>query len=143
MRGLVHAVASTTTHPKEFLRFLAVGAICYVFGILLLFALTDILKFHYLASLVVAMLIMSATGWILNRKWTFNSKDTNLMAESIRFISANMLTWLITVVLMTIAVSGLGIHYLLASAIIALAMAIVNFTIHQAWSFRRSSRACD
>ena len=122
---------------NEFVRFVVVGGLCYLLGLALLYLFTEQFGLHYLVSLVVAMLILSAIGWAMNRNWTFQSVDPQWLAEAKRYLAANISIWLITLALMALLVSGFGINYLAASAVVAAGMAIVNFLLHRHWSFRK------
>lgn len=121
----------------EFVRFLVVGGLCYLLGLALLYWFTEHLGFHYLLSLVIAMLILSIIGWAMNRNWTFRSIDPRWFAEAQRYLAANFSAWLLTFVLMALLVSGFGVNYLHASAVIAALMAVFNFLLHRHWSFRQ------
>lgn len=123
---------------NEFARFIIVGGLCYLLGLALLYFFTEKLGFHYLASLVIAMLILSAIGWALNRNWTFRSSDPQWLSEAKRYLAANVAAWMIAFALMALLVSGLGVNYLLANAVVAAMMAIVNFVLHRRWSFRQT-----
>lgn len=122
---------------SEFVRFVVVGGLCYLLGLALLYFFTEQLGLHYLVSLVIAMFILSTIGWAMNRTWTFQSADPQWLAEAKRYLAANISIWLITFALMALLVSGIGINYLQASAVVAAFMAIVNFLLHRHWSFRK------
>jgi len=121
----------------EFARFLAVGGLCYLLGLALLYLFTEHLGLHYLVSLVIAMFIVSTIGWAINRNWTFKSINPQWLAEARRYLAANLSAWLITLALVALLVAGFGVNYLLASAIIAALMAVFNFLLHRHWSFRK------
>ena len=121
----------------EFVRFLIVGGLCYLLGLALLYVFTEHLGLHYLVSLVIAMLILSTIGWAMNRSWAFRSTDPKWLAEAQRYVAANLSAWLITLALMALLVSGLGVNYLHASAVVAALMAIFNYLLHRHWSFRK------
>jgi len=121
----------------EFVRFLVVGGLCYLLGLALLYFFTDQLGLHYLVSLVIAMFVLSVIGWKMNRSWAFRSTDPNYLAEARRYVAANLSVWLITVALIALLVSGFGINYLHASAVVAALMAIFNYLLHRQWSFHK------
>lgn len=79
-------------------------------------------------------------GWLLNHRWTFSSSGLRWWAEYGRYMTVCMSSTLISLLLMALAVSLMGVHYLLASALIAMLMLFLNFWAHRGWSFA-SSRA--
>lgn len=120
---------------KRLLRFIVVGGICFTTNLLVLYAGTEVMRLHYLLSMALSILIANSLGWILNRQWTFTSKNFHCWAEYARYMSVTLSSTLISLALMILLVDLLGFHYLLASATIAAAMTIVNFIAHRDWSF--------
>ncbi len=127
---------SLTKKISELLRFGAVGGFCFVLGLILLFIFTDLLGWHYLLSMAMALLLVNIVGWLLNRVWTFDSQSPEKRAELGRYLSVNLAGAPVTMVLMAILVSGLGLHYLIAGAVVAVGMMFLNYVIHKHWSFR-------
>lgn len=124
---------------RELFRFLITGALCFLVGIFLLYVLTDIARIHYLVSMSIALLVVNLLGWLLNRKWTFESKSANKKWEFARYIAVGLAGYGVTLLLMALLVSVFGINYLIASVIVALLMLLANFVTHRNWSFRRKS----
>lgn len=133
-----------TTHIKsmindQFIKFLMTGGICFSTNILVLYIATDVLKFHYLISMLASILIVNLVGWILNRLHTFKSCDSKPLPELAKYILVNLSSMTASLFMMYILVSIANIHYLLASSIIATLMAVINFTLHKNWSFKTSA----
>ena len=125
----------------ELVRFGFVGGLCFMLGLVLLFLFTDVVGWHYMWSLVVALLIVNVVGWFLNRVWTFGSDSRQVKTEFARYLTVNLGGAAITMMLMGVLVSGLGFHYLLASAVVGAGMMLVNYVIHRSWSFRMRKNA--
>ena len=102
---------------------------------MLLYLGTEKLGLHYLVSMAIALVLVNVLGWLLNRRWTFSPSGGSPLAEFSRYFFANISGFFLTMLLMGILVSWLAMNYLLASALIALAMMFVNFVIHRYWSF--------
>lgn len=111
------------------------GGACYCAGIVLLYLGTEKLGLHYLVSMAIALVLVNILGWLLNRRWTFLPSGSSPLTEFFRYFLANISGFFLTMLLMGILVSWLGVNYLLASALIALAMMFVNFFVHRYWSF--------
>jgi len=121
---------------NRLLRFLLVGGICFGINLVILYVGTGLLGFHYLASTVVSILITNIIGWLLNRNWTFDARHREPICQLFKYLSANSMSYFVSLGLMALLVSLLSINYLLASAIIAGLMALLNYMLHKNWSFR-------
>jgi putative flippase GtrA len=120
----------------QFLRFGSIGFLCFLCGLALVFILTEWLRLHYLLSMAIALLVMNFVGWLLNRHWTFASRARRSWAEFARYLLVNAAGFVLTLLLLEMMVSWLGLNYLVASAFIAVLMAGLNFTAHRLWSLR-------
>lgn len=86
--------------------------------------------------MTISLLLVNFLGWALNRMWTFESTARDTKREFARYLAVNVLGFGITLSLMALMVSGLGINYLVASMLVAGLMMLTNFVIHRNWSFR-------
>lgn len=119
----------------RFARFVVVGGGCYLLGLALLYVSTGWLGVHYLVSMAVAMVVVNLAGWYLNRRWTFGMTNRQPVIELGKYFLVNGISFVATLGVMFILVSGIGINYLVASAITAVLMLLVNFVVHRAWTF--------
>lgn len=122
-------------------RFIMVGGICFVTNLTILYCGTSLLGWYYLISMTASIVVANTLGWLLNRFWTFTDSRHPLWVEYIRYMSVSFLSTLISLMLMVVSVSLAGIHYMLASAIIALLMLLFNFIAHRNWSFSASGHS--
>lgn len=122
----------------ELVRFAVVGTLCFAAGFVSLYLLTEIAGLHYLVSMCMSMVIVNLLGWLLNRVWTFKSRSIQVKAEFGRYFVVNLFGFGVTLALMALLVSGLGVHYLAASVVVAILVMLVNFVAHKNWSFRKS-----
>lgn len=121
-------------------RFLVVGGLCFLVNLFVLYVGTERIGLHYLVSMVISILIANTLGWVLNRKWTFGSTSIDWLAEYSRYLAVNLSSFLVSLVLMAVLVSGAGVHYLLASGGIAVVLTAFNFIAHRGWSFAGSDQ---
>jgi putative flippase GtrA len=119
-------------------RFLLVGGSCFILNLVILYGCTSVLGMHYLVSMLISILVVNTIGWLANRTWTFSSQNRHLLSEYARYLSVNLTGFLLSFALMALFVSALGIHYLLASAVIAAGLTIANFLLHRGWSFKKT-----
>ena len=121
---------------SAFLRFGLVGGLCFGVGMLGVWLLTERLGWHYLVSTVLAMLGANVLGWLLNRSWTYERRRRRTLAEFLRYAGVNLLAAGVSLALLALLVSAAGLHYLLACALVALTMAVLNFQLHGRWSLK-------
>lgn len=120
---------------KRLIRFVLVGGVCFMTNLAVLYGGTSLLGWHYLVSMAVSIVIANTLGWLLNRSWTFLSCAQSRWDEYVRYMSVSLSSTAISLLMMFLCVSVLEIHYLLASAGIALLMLLFNFVAHRDWSF--------
>jgi putative flippase GtrA len=128
--------AFATRMSAQFLRFGLVGFLCFLGGLASVYLLTDRLHLHYVLSMAISLLLLNLIGWLLNRHWTFGLRVRRSWAELARYLLVSGTSFALTLVLLALLVSGLGLNYLVASAIVALLMTALNFTAHRLWSLR-------
>lgn len=107
-------------------KYATVGAASAVVDFGVLFALTDGLGLHYLASATFSFILAAVVNYTLNRIWTFRSSGKRRRQLPVFFIIA-MLGLILNNNIMYFSVEHLGLHYLLAKVVAA---AIVTF-----WNF--------
>jgi putative flippase GtrA len=126
---------------RRWWRFLAVGGLCFLANLLVLYVGTELAGLHYLVSMLISILVANTLGWALNRQWTFASTSTDWLPEYTRYLAVNLSSFFVSLGLMALLVSGAGIHYLLASAGIAVVLTAFNFIAHRGWSFAGSDQS--
>ena len=127
----------TIFRDRRFWRFIAIGGTCFLTNVIILFVGTGLFSFHYLLSSGFSILFTNAIGWALNRTWTFASRSLQAWREFLRYLSVNLSVLLLNVLVMAVLVTGLHVHYLVASSILALIFAVASFVLHRDWSFRQ------
>ncbi len=120
----------------QFLRFGVVGLLCFIVGLASVYLLTDRLHLHYLLSMAISLMLLNSIGWLLNRHWTFGLRARRSWTELSRYLLVCCSGFALTLSLLELLVSVLGLHYLVASTCVALLMAVINFTVHRLWSLR-------
>lgn len=128
-------MARSVLRDPRWARFLIVGGVCFSVNLVVLYAGTDLLGVHYLWATLASLWITNTLGWLLNRRWTFASRAPAAFAEYCRYLTVNLSSFALGMALMALLVGLLGIHYLVANACIAFAMALGNFLAHRSWSF--------
>lgn len=132
--------AKKTLKDPRWPRFLLVGGSCFLINLIILYLCTDLLGIHYLISMLISIIVVNSIGWLANRTWTFTSQNRNKLTEYARYLTVNLGSFALSLALMAVMVSALGVHYLIASTLIAAGLTIINFSLHRDWSFNRKDR---
>jgi putative flippase GtrA len=84
----------------------------------------------------IAFLLAVVNNYVLNRAWTFQSKDRNVTGEFGRFLVVALGGFLLTQMLMGLFVGFLGLWYMLSKALTSGLVLIWNFALNKLWTFR-------
>lgn len=122
--------------PARFAAFVLVGSLCLGMNTLALWTLTSGLGIHYLLSTVIAFLAITPLGFFLNKVLTFRTRREYAPIELPRYFTAMAASVAANIALMYLLVSMLGMWYLAASVLVAIALVSVNFLTSDLWSFR-------
>lgn len=97
---------------SEKFRFLAVGGVCFVFTVLVNFALKwTILSSHPTSAMLLSVALASVLSYYLNKYWTFKKKETKSILEFILFMTVSGIGALINSVPVYFSRYILGFEY--------------------------------
>ena len=128
--------------PREFLRFVMVGAAGFFVDAGALMVATTALGLGLYSGRVVSYLCAATFTWILNRRFTFAKTDEVAIIQWLRFLGANALggavnygvyAALVTFSAVAAATPVLGVAAGSAAGL------IFNFLVSKYWVFRRTS----
>lgn len=120
--------------PREFARYVVIGALAALFNTLVIVALTEWLGLHYLVSYFLCFMIVTGLAFALNRSWTFQMTGSDYRAEGVRYF---LLSFCALCIAMLATWTGvrLGMPYYVATLCAAVAMTPVNYLLHRVVSF--------
>jgi len=121
---------------KRFLKYSAAGITAFVFDLLLLLYLIEILSFHYIGSAVFAFLLATSFNYYINSKWGYRKSTHKNLKSYVLFIFINSISLLIIVILMLLIVEILNLHYFLARIISGSLAGIFSFIMNSKVSFK-------
>lgn len=121
---------------SKFFRFCIIGGFCTSLNLVSLYALTTILKVHYILSTIILMLTVNTLGFYLNRRFTFKSKKKRFWHELWKYHTVMFSSSLTVLILMYVLVDIFHIWYLYANIITTIIMIFYNFSMHKRWSFK-------
>ncbi|MBR6252419.1 MAG: GtrA family protein [Clostridia bacterium] len=136
---------------KETFRYLIVGVITTVIAISLLWLFYNTLGLEENVSNVISNIITIIIAYVLNRVFVFKSKDTDILKESLKFISSRVIVAIIDVILFFIlsvlitsdfTVLSIEInHVLLIKIIVNIVVIILNYIFSKLFVFKNAKKA--
>jgi len=128
---------------REFLTYLFVGGVTFLFYMVFIALAVEILNFDYRVGVSVAYLFAVIFHFFANRTFTFRATNHRLVGQSIRYIGILMLNYLITLIVVSFCVEKMDFSpYLSAVFAIALTVGVGYFT-SKFWVFRKSESLHD
>ena len=94
---------------------------------------------QYLIALILGYLAGSLNSYLLNRHWTFRAGHLAHTSVGPRFAIVQVAAILANLGLLYLLVHHLGIHKILAQAILTVPVLAVTFFVNRAWSFAAAS----
>lgn len=119
-------------------RYLVIGGLAVLLNLALFWLLVGLLGWHYLAATVVVFFVSNLAGFVANRRLTFRSNGRPA-PELVRWYAVMGVSLLANLAAMALLVDGIGLNYLLASPVLSLLFAVVNFTVHDRFTFGRTT----
>ena len=121
---------------RQFIRFSVVGvvntALSYVVFLLLLWS-----GAHYLVASVVGYFCGIVNSYVLNRRWTFQSRQAARLPEFLRFCVVNAVGLALNTGVLHILVAWFGVSPEIAQLFALCASMIAGFIGNKLWTFNR------
>jgi len=119
---------------SELARFAAVGVLCNATLYLLYLALTASFLGHK-TTLTVIYVFGSASGFVLNRNWTFRHGGA-LAVAGVRYWMVYIAGYLLNLTLLALLVDGAGLPHRGVQAALVVLIAALTFLLQKLWVFR-------
>jgi putative flippase GtrA len=133
----IYEESSPSTRPfGETIRFGVVGITNTSVDFLLFLSLTSIWSWNVLAAQTVSYLFGLVNSYIWNRKVTFKSQEKPNSGEILRFISVNLVSYLISILVLLI-MEYFSVSNVLSKFIVIFFTFGINFAGSKWWVFRR------
>lgn len=125
---------------RRFQKFLVVGAVGLAVNQGLLFVFHDLLHLILSAASALAIFISMVVTFTLNERWTWHDRGSGpVLHRMAMYFPINCFGLVINVVILTLLVDRLGIHYLVANLFGAGTAAVWNFTINHRITWREKA----
>lgn len=121
-------------YRHHFIRYLLVGGTTFVIDFGILFSLHGLLKLNLAASTSVAYWISISYNFILNRYWTFDSREKESLKRHLTIYFALLVfNYLFTVTV--VSVLGAHINYVIAKAIAVATSMTWTYVVYKNYIF--------
>jgi putative flippase GtrA len=118
----------------QWVRFVAVGANNTVLS-WCVYATLEAVGVPYLLASAIAFVVGALNSYVLNRRWTFHSRGRP-GPEVVRFAVVQCVGLGADVGLLDVLIRDVGIHHLIAQAIVFPVASAVTFLLSRQWAFR-------
>jgi len=120
-----------------------VGVSGTTIDIVTLFILVEFLSISVILGSVFAFLIAATNNFFLNKAWTFSNKNRNYQHQYVKFMMVSVVGLSITISLMWLFNSFLGIWYILAKLITSACVLIWNYLGNRCWTFKEVTKKAE
>lgn len=121
-------------------RFGAVGAAGYLVNLSVTAFALETLELHYALAATLAFCVAVAHNFVLNRGWTFRSKDGRVGGEAVRFLLVSLASLGLGLVVLHALVTA-DLEPLAAQALSIAVVAPLSFAWNRLWTFAPAGAA--
>jgi putative flippase GtrA len=118
---------------KTKLKYASLGLFGEFVDFVVLIILTSFLNVFYLLSTIIAYVSAVFTNFYLHKNYTFKYHTKSMLSFLLAFLKYFMVSitgLIITVILMSVFVELIGLHYLLSKLIIGMIVFSLNYNLH-------------
>jgi putative flippase GtrA len=123
--------------PGEFLRYVAVGGVAFLFDFTTLTVLREAAGFHYLLSAALGFCVGLVVNYTLSTKWVFSRRRlASKTAEFSIFTVVGVAGLALNEIVMWLFTSGFHFHYMLSKLVSAGLVLLWNFSARKILIFK-------
>lgn len=120
----------------KFFRFLGVGLFGFLMSLGLLVFLTESVGVHYLIATAIVFMAVNFLTFLLQQRFTFVTWRGLFMPGLMRYYGVMGLSLLGNLLGMYILVGRVGMSVIFASVILSVLLLLLNFVLHDSFTFR-------
>lgn len=120
----------------RFTQYSGIGITTFGVDVLLLYVFVEYAEMYYLFATALAFVIAVTLNYYASRHFVFAGTKTSFWAGYVSFIGISLTGMLAMLGLMYVAVSLLGIHYLISRILVAALVGIWNYTMNVFLTFK-------
>jgi putative flippase GtrA len=119
----------------QFIKFAIVGVLNSAIQYLVFLFLYSLTGTPYLLASIIGYLAGMINSYILNRRWTFGSRNQKLFTELGRFVAVNLVSLGVNLGLLYLLVSTGVMIPQWAQIVAIVGSTLVNFVLNKVWTF--------
>jgi putative flippase GtrA len=119
----------------QFIKFAIVGVLNSAIQYLVFLFLFSLTGSPYLLASIIGYLAGMINSYILNRRWTFGSRNQKLFTELSRFVAVNLVSLGVNLGLLYLLVSTGVMIPQWAQVVAIVGSTLVNFVLNKVWTF--------
>lgn len=121
---------------KEVINYLIFGVLTTVVNIVVYWLLNTCLNVNYLVSNAIAWIISVLFAYITNRKYVFESKNSSMVNELVKFVSARLSTGIMDMIMMWLLVDVLFLNTMVSKVLVNVLVIVLNYVFSKVFVFR-------
>ena len=122
---------------KEVISYLIFGVLTTVVNIVVYYVFNTWLQVNYLVSNAIAWIASVLFAYITNRKYVFESKNTSMINELVKFIGARLSTGIMDMILMWLLVDVLSMNSMFSKIVVNVLVIILNYVLSKVFVFKK------
>ena len=122
---------------KEVISYLIFGVLTTVVNIVVYYVFNTWLQVNYLVSNAIAWIASVLFAYITNRKYVFESKNTSMFNELVKFIGARLSTGIMDMILMWLLVDILSMNSMVSKIVVNVLVIVLNYVLSKVFVFKK------
>ena len=128
---------------RKFLKFGITGVMNTLIDFIVYTLCVSLTSLNVFASQVLGYACGTLNSYIVNRSWTFHSRNRFFSGEMAKFLIVNLITLGVSLVVMGWLRSTFALHEILLKLPVTGVTIVLNFTLSRLWVFRGSGKGQD
>ena len=122
---------------KEIIMYLVFGVLTTVVNIVVYYIFSNLLHMNYLFSNAMAWFLSVLFAYVTNRKYVFDSKNNQIIKESISFFGSRLATGIMDMMLMWFLVNFNIVNDVVAKVVVNVIVVILNYILSKLVVFKK------
>ena len=130
-------VGGFSLFAKHAIKYYSVGASGVLVNLGILYALTDLAGYWYIASQVIAISVSISSNFLFNRFWTFSGsiEDQRNSVMYFKFLVVSLIGMGIQLGITFVLVENIALYYMYAAGIGIVIAGAINYVVNRRWTF--------
>lgn len=124
-------------NKKEVISYLIFGVLTTLVNIVVYTVCNDVIQIQYLISNAIAWIVSVLFAYITNRKYVFESKNSSLFNELVKFIGVRLSTGIMDMILMWLFVDILCFNSMMSKIIVNVIVIVLNYVLSKIFVFQK------